>query len=842
MPKRKWNFNDTYISERLQESLRPISRCALTAVVAPMGYGKTTAVNWYLDERQKTEDARVVRISVYSDNLTIFWKSVQDAFAHAGFSFLQNYACPTDAAGGSLLTDDLCHELAGSRSCYIFIDDFHLLTDKRAADFLCTLTNRLPDNVHLIVASRDRFLPAAEIMRLGGRVYRIETEQLRLNHTELTVYAHRCGTELTDEQAESLLYSSEGWFSAVYLNLRTLSECGSLPDRNSDIYTMFTAAMIDPLPPKQREFLAVMGLADEFTAEMARFVTGDEDAEQLITVLTEQNAFAKRLPDGVTYRFHHMMKECAARTFLTLEAEKQTAFRERFGLWYEDHRQYLHAMATYYRNRNFDALLRVVQKDAGILLSSQNPQKILAELEECPVSVLKAHPLSILVLMRCMFNWRQIPKMMELKALLLTAIEEQPEMPEQERGNLLGECDLILSFLGYNDISAMSRLHRSASSRMTRPAISIHKSGGWTFGSPSVLMMFYRAPGELKSELDEMDECMPHYYKITNGHGQGAEKIMRAEAAFQQGRFADAQIILESAYAQIEGNEQENMALCCDFLAWRLSAFTGMTLRSTREERYAELLQHHNAAWINLWNAICAYHDALAGQTERIPQTFAAHLLSSVNILAPGRPMIEMIENQVYLTQGAFAKVIGRSEGLLAQCEAMHYALVALHLRIQTAAAYAQMGKRQEACEMLEQAIKAAEPDHFVIPFAENYPYLKELLQTCPQKESPLVRHILQLGEAREAQQEQLRAQTARPSALAALSDREYEIVRLMSERLSNHEIAEKLFLSEGSIRQYINQIYSKLQLKGAARAKRTRLMELFRENSDAPQTSQTPR
>ena len=51
MAKQKWHLNTIYISERLQESLRPISRCALTTVVAPMGYGKTTAVNWYLGER-----------------------------------------------------------------------------------------------------------------------------------------------------------------------------------------------------------------------------------------------------------------------------------------------------------------------------------------------------------------------------------------------------------------------------------------------------------------------------------------------------------------------------------------------------------------------------------------------------------------------------------------------------------------------------------------------------------------------------------------------------------------------------------------------------------------------
>ena len=335
MPKPKWKLNTIYISERLQESLRPISRCALTTVVAPMGYGKTTAVNWYLEERAKAGPLRVVRISVYSDNLAIFWRSAQDAFARAGIDLLREYACPTDAAGGGLLADDLCHELAGETPCYLFIDDFHLLTDQRVTAFLCMLAGRLPANVHLIVASRDRFLPAAEIVRLGARVYRLGTEQLRLNHTELAVYAHRCGTELSDAQAESLLYSSEGWFSAVYLNLRTLSEHGTLPERDSDIFTMFTAAMIEPLRQRQQEFLAVMGLADEFTAEMARFVTGDADAEELLAVLTAQNAFVKRLPDGVTYRFHHMMKECAERTFRMLDAETQRRCRERYGAWYE---------------------------------------------------------------------------------------------------------------------------------------------------------------------------------------------------------------------------------------------------------------------------------------------------------------------------------------------------------------------------------------------------------------------------------------------------------------------------------------------------------------------------
>ena len=107
MPKPKWTLNTVYISERLQESLRPVSRCALTTVVAPMGYGKTTAVNWYLEERARLEPVKMLRVSVYSDNLAILWKSVQDAFARAGFGFMRDCDCPEDAASGGLLADEM---------------------------------------------------------------------------------------------------------------------------------------------------------------------------------------------------------------------------------------------------------------------------------------------------------------------------------------------------------------------------------------------------------------------------------------------------------------------------------------------------------------------------------------------------------------------------------------------------------------------------------------------------------------------------------------------------------------------------------------------------------------
>ena len=73
----KDNLNTIYISERLKKYMRPASDCALTAVIAPMGYGKTTAVNWLLTSKMKADNAVVIKISIYSDNLSIFWMKLR---------------------------------------------------------------------------------------------------------------------------------------------------------------------------------------------------------------------------------------------------------------------------------------------------------------------------------------------------------------------------------------------------------------------------------------------------------------------------------------------------------------------------------------------------------------------------------------------------------------------------------------------------------------------------------------------------------------------------------------------------------------------------------------------
>ena len=219
--------------------------------------------------------------------------------------------------------------------------------------------------------------------------------------------------------------------AAVYLHLQALADRGTAPAETADIYDMFTAAMLRPLPPRRQKFLAVMGLADEFTGEMAQFITKEPDTAEILSDLTAKNAFVTRLPGG-GYRFHHMMKACAQRDFDALPPEEQAAYQARYGHWYAENGQYLQALAAYSKVGRWDDALEVVQRDAGILLAALRPQQVLELLDRCGDQVLMEHPTALLVLMRRMFTWGQIPRMRQLKELLLESVRRHPELTDRQ--------------------------------------------------------------------------------------------------------------------------------------------------------------------------------------------------------------------------------------------------------------------------------------------------------------------------------------------------------------------------------------------------------------------------
>ena len=54
---------------------------------------------------------------------------------------------------------------------------------------------------------------------------------------------------------------------------------------------------------------------------------------------------------------------------------------------------------------------------------------------------------------------------------------------------------------------------------------------------------------------------------------------------------------------------------------------------------------------------------------------------------------------------------------------------------------------------------------------------------------------------------------------LYGLSEREGELLKLLAQGLRNNEISERLFLSNGTVKNYISNIYAKLEVKGRREA-----------------------
>ena len=233
--------------------------------------------------------------------------------------------------------------------------------------------------------------------------------------------------------------------------------------------------------------------------------------------------------------------------------------------------------------------------------------------------------------------------------------------------------------------------------------------------------------------------------------------------------------------------------------------------------------------WVNIFDSITAYYYALLGREAQIPPLFRAHQLSTVNFLAPGKPMMDLIENQVYLVQGDYARKSSPPGATLCCKPAMDFTILwwRCTLRCQTAAAYEALGKHAEAQTLLDTALSAAIPDQLLLPFVENFRYLPSV--SAPDS---FLNRITDLASMQERRRLQLTRQDSHPDGFSVLTQRELELTALMAQRLTNREIAQRLFLSEGTVKQYINQIYSKLQITGDTRTKRKELLARMQEKT----------
>jgi len=140
-------------------------------------------------------------------------------------------------------------------------------------------------------------------------------------------------------------------------------------------------------------------------------------------------------------------------------------------------------------------------------------------------------------------------------------------------------------------------------------------------------------------------------------------------------------------------------------------------------------------------------------------------------------------------------------------------------------------GRLDEALETLEETLHMAEPLGFVRTFLDRGPPMAELLAALLEKspETPYLHGLLDAFAAErqserhacESSGEDRRRFAPAPDETLpdGLSDRELDVLALLQERLTNKEIAQRLFVSPETVKTHVSKIIQKLNVKNRRQA-----------------------
>lgn len=830
------HLNDIYITNRLKRRLNEINNHAITTVVAPMGFGKTTALNWWAKQlHKKNSKAVVLKQMILTDSPSDFLNSLCTTLR--GYPDLveqiKAYGYAKDQRSIAMLAELIMAEFSNNpQDIYYVLDDLHIMPQRPFGKLLIYLSKNLPESKHIIIISRNQIFGEEERMSLGNRLCEITIEDLRLNRQEIETYSKQCNLEIPDKDIKNLADLCEGWISMIYLNFKAYAQHGSWLSNSDDIFTLIYQVLLEPLTEREREFLIMIGITDEFTATQASYLWRGSDAADLLKRLSRNNAFITKNEAGI-YRYHHMLQKCTRQEFAKKPEKYQRESYSNLGKWYCAREEYVSAYYAFYKACDWNGILITLEKDKAKSLNSEHSKDFFKWMENCPKEYFMRYPSAITSCMLKMFSFHNIPELKRMKSLLLESLEQDKELSLQERNNLLGDAEVSESFLSYNNISAMSAYHRRACNLLNRISYSVDPKGAWTFSAPSIFMMYHRTVGGADSESNEMKECMPYYYQVTSGHGNGAEYGFAADLYYERGQINDADIANRMALAAAKTKQQYSVMLCTDFLFMRMELFKGEYKSLTKRivDCKEWLFSNHQYTLLNTLDMCQCYIYALLGHPEKAPAWMLEGRLNESLVMFPAVPMLYTFYNQLLLSMEMWTSVISTGDDYQKIHSIYNNIMCKIYLHIQLSAAYENIERHSEALKELQTALNMAVPDDIIMPFAENEAYITSLLLELKETgHNEQIERILNLSQQFREGKQKILWEGFHEHGHYGLTERELTIAKLALQRKTNTEIANELNLAVGTVRNQLSRVYDKLNITGNTKNKRI-ILENYLKN-----------
>lgn len=852
----------TRLVERLGDNLLQDGKFGrrLTLISAPAGYGKTTlAMDWLitlsptpLPEGAPSGDdngqgVRATWLSLdEADNdprrfityLIATLQQIDKSIGQAASATLQSPQPPPD----ELMITSLVNEIASvSQSFLLILDDYHVIHTPPIHHQLAFLLDHQPDNLHLVITTREDPLLPISRLRARGHMLEIRQDDLRFTAEETAEFLKTVmGLDLSTDEIAALERRTEGWIAG--LQLAALSMQGR--DDLKGFVQAFTGSsrfildylieeVFEKQSPDVKDFLLKTSILERLSGPLCDAVAEKRNSQELLEVLEQANLFIIPLDQSrVWYRYHRLFADLL-RNRLRASSFAESELHQRASQWYENNNYPSDAIQHALAAQDWVHAADLITAISESMLKRGEMITIIGWFESLPEEMLQANP-------KLCFDYcwsLLLAGRFDVAAPLL----EQVEQTAKDIPEFLGEVFAAQAYLARGQGDHALMVEKSQKALALLPESSITSRGIVAVN----LGLAYWHMGQMGAAEKVLAEALDAGRATGNHYAALTALIFQGRVLAVRGQLYEAKGYFESAIEQ--GNEIPVNALAYMDLATLHYEWNELDVSESHLEKAIALCKRgHNDEFLvgslMIESRLRVAQGDLEGAEEALGQ--ARELVRSKNIPAHTAERVDVAQARYLLAKGdpigeleqiltekvdchPFYRFLGVTKALVlpenharayldglsqaARANEWGYGLIAVR-----ALQAAQAETQEKALEFLTEALELAEGGGYIRTFVEVGENLIPLLREAAGRGiSP--DYVGQILVVMAGKADITRADQS--SLVEPLSERELEVLQLVTEGMSNREIAEQLIISTGTAKTHVHNLCGKLGVRNRTEA-----------------------
>jgi LuxR family maltose regulon positive regulatory protein len=818
----------------------------LILVSAPAGYGKTTLLTEWID--QIRADVAVCWLSLDEDDsdrqqffnyLAAAIRPLPDSQS----SLLQLLQSPQTLPAKNLMAAFVNDVTPVSTSFLLVLDDYHAIELAEIDQAVAFLLDNMPPQMTLAITSRAD--PGFPISRLRARDKLIElrADDLRFTEAEAALFLRQSmNLTLSSAQVAALENRTEGWIAGLQMAALSMQKrddvtgfIDSFTGSHRFIMDYLLEEVLNQQPAEVQAFLLQTAVLTRLNADLCHAVVGigADASQQILEELYRHNIFLTPLDDERRwYRYHHLFADLLRQRLQQNMAECEVAeLHCQASQWYEANSLELEAFHHAVAANDVERALRLIEGEGLPLYFRGEAIPVRHWLESLPEAEFKARPsLWVTYASVLTMTGRLHGNIEEILQAAETAVQDA--VPDDKTNDLLGQIAAIRAMLAVtkSQVNTIVTQSRRALELLHPDNASMRTTTTWTLGYAYQVQGDRAAAGQAYAETiahsqksgNIMTEiaattCLGQIQETENKTHQAAKTFQRilqlvgdppwpaaceacvglARIHYQWNDLETAEQFGQQGLALARQLENVDTPAACGVLLARVKLAQGDTAGARARLAEAEqfVRQHHFDHWVGEITAVRIQMFLHQGNLTAAAQLAETHDLP-------------LGEARVKLAQGDPTAALAALEPARQQAEANDWADERLQAMVLQALAYDAAGESEKAVQLLGAALALAESGGLIRLFVDKGPAMAALLrEAVKQGVAPdFVQQLLAaLGEMAVTQ-----PQTTQPLP-DPLSDRELEVLKLLTTSLSGPEIARELMVSLNTMRTHTKNIYSKL-------------------------------